>query len=282
MDDNTIEDRLVWLLKCFELNASVFQVGPLQNPANFSACSNLSYIHILRSGSLIVKNAGKREQLLNEPCTFFYMNPHDARLIPQDNVDIICASFTFGAGLKNPLMKALPDMILLKQRDIPSLTDSLNSLFNEAEEHHCGRQAILDRQIEIIIIKLLRDLMDENRLQLGLLAGLAEPRLSKAINAMHARPAGNWPLEELAKVAGMSRAQFACKFRDTVGITPGHYLAEWRIGIAQSLLARGKPIELVADSIGYSSASAFSRVFAAHTGISPSEWKKQYYKKRLI
>ena len=281
MDDNTIEDRLVWLLKCFELNASVFQVGPLQTPSSYLASNDLSYIHILRSGSLLVKNAGKSDQLLDEPSVFFYMNPQDSHLIPQDNVDIICASFSFGAGLKNPLMKALPDMIVVKQVDAPSLTTALNFLFSEAEEEHCGRQAILDRQIEIVIIKLLRDLMDENRIQIGLLAGLADPKLSKSINAMHAKPAENWPLEELARISGMSRARFATRFRETVGITPGNYLTEWRIGIAQSLLIRGKSIDLVADSIGYSSASAFSRVFAANIGVSPSEWKKQYYKKEI-
>jgi len=276
MSENTIEDRLVWLLKCFELNASVFQVGPLLNPASFSANNDLSYIHILRRGKLLVKNSGKPEQLLDEPSIFFYMNSENSRLIPQEDVDIICASFTFGAGLKNPLIQALPEMILLKHNETPSLTASLNFLFKEAEEDHCGRQAILDRQIEIVIIQLLRDLMDENRLQIGLLAGLAEPRLAKAINAMHAKPAENWSLEELAKAAGMSRARFATKFRDTVGITPGNYLTEWRIGIAQSLLVRGKSIDLVADSVGYSSASAFSRVFTAHLGASPSEWRKQY------
>ena len=123
------------------------------------------------------------------------MNPENTQLVPQDDeVNIICASFVFGAGLSNPLLQALPEMILLKQKDAPSLSNSLNLLFKEAEENHCGRQAILDRQIEVVIILLLRDLMDENRLQLGLLAGLADPKLAKAINALHAEPAksGHW------------------------------------------------------------------------------------------
>jgi len=118
--------------------------------------------------------------------------------------------------------------------------------------------------------------MDQQRLQIGLVAGLADPRLAKAINAMHAEPARNWSLEELAATAGMSRARFAVKFRDVVGMTPGSYLSEWRLGVAQSLLRQGKPVQLVSDVVGYGSASALSRAFRSQLGLSPTEWMKQY------
>jgi transcriptional regulator GlxA family with amidase domain len=77
----------------------------------------------------------------------------------------------------------------------------------------------------VVIVQLLRDLMDQKRLELGLLAGLADPRLAKAINAMHADPARGWSLEALATVAGMSRAHFAVRFRETVGLTHMAYLS---------------------------------------------------------
>ena len=51
MGEEVVVDRLVWLLKCFSLEAKVFQAGTLTDPANFSAEDGLSYIHILRSGS---------------------------------------------------------------------------------------------------------------------------------------------------------------------------------------------------------------------------------------
>ena len=277
MNSHSIDDRLEQLLKCFELKAHVFQAGPLNHPASFQSNRDLGYIHLLRKGKLLLKSKGASPRLLDEPCVFFYMNAINHQLLPQNNeVDLICASFEFGAALKNPLIKALPDMIILKQHKIPTLLKSLALLFDEASEFHCGRQAILDRQIEIIIIKLLRNLMDENRLQIGLLAGMADPRLAKAINAMHGAPARQWSLEDLSQIAGMSRASFARRFHNTVGSTPGNYLVEWRLGLAQSLLSRGKSVQYVADAVGYGSASAFSRVFTVRQGLSPSAWKKQY------
>ena len=79
----------------------------------------------------------------------------------------------------------------------------------------------------------------------------------------------------LAAEAGMSRARFAVKFRDTVGMTPGSYLSEWRLGLAQSLLRRGTPVNVVADEVGYANASALSRVFTARKGEPPTAWVRR-------
>jgi len=272
-----MSDRLIGLLNRFELHARVFQAGPLCHSANFDAQDGLGYIHFLRSGKLEVNPLNQPAFLLEEPSLFFYMNPTSHRLLPQDNsVDMVCASIDFGAGLKNPLSQAIPNVLILELSETTTLTSSLNILFAEAEQQYCGKQAMLDRLIEIIIIQLLRDLMEEKRFQVGLLAGLADPKLAKAINAMHDDPAHAWILEDLASIAGMSRARFATRFRETIGTTPGNYLTEWRIGVAQTLLRRGQSVQIVAGEVGYASASALSRAFLSQVGISPTDWKKQH------
>jgi len=275
-----MEDRLVWLLNYFQLRARVFQAGPLCHSASYDAQGGLGYIHVLKKGKLNVESmesSGQSTLLLEEPSVLFYMNPITHSLHPQDDdVDLVCASIDFGAGLSNPISQALPEIVLLKLEKIPSLSTTIGLMFSESEEKHCGRQVVLDRLMEVVIIQLLRDLMDQHRLQVGLLAGLAEPKLSKAINAIHADPAYPWTLQDLANTASMSRARFATKFRDIVGMTVGNYLTEWRIGVAQTFLVRGKSVQLVADAVGYANASALSRVFTAHVGLSPTDWKKKY------
>jgi AraC-like DNA-binding protein len=272
-----MQDRLVELLKYFELRARVFQAGPLCRTSHFDGTDGLGHLHVLQHGKLRVESPGHPPLLLDEPSLFFYINPTSHRLLPKDRqVEMVCASLEFGARLCNPLARALPEVVLIPLRDLPTLDMTLNVLFREANEQHCGRQAVLDRLVEVILIQVLRDLMDRKRLRIGLLAGLAEPRLAKAINAMHADPARNWSLEDLATTAGMSRARFAVRFREVVGTTPGGYLGEWRLGVAQSLLRQGKPVQLVSDVVGYASASALSRAFRAQTGMSPTQWVRQY------
>lgn len=266
---------MVWLLERFSLRAKVFQAGPLNCAAAFPAEPGVGYIHVVQSGGLRILNTGRPRVEVQEPSVFIYLNPVTTRLEPLDSeLRMVCASFEFGLGEGNPLQKALPDMVLLKLAEFPLLKQTLGQIFLEAADNHCGRQAVLDRLMEVALILILRDLMDQQRLEFGLLAGLADVRLAKAINAMHEAPAENWTLESLARTAGMSRARFAENFRQIVGMTPGAYLSEWRLGVAQSMLLKGKPVKMVAADVGYGSASALSRVFAARRGKSPSEWLK--------
>lgn len=145
-------------------------------------------------------------------------------------------------------------------------------LFGEAFADLPGRQAGIDRLAEYALVLLLRYAIEARIVNGGLLAALADPRLSKALMAMHERPEHPWTLEELASDAGMSRARFAAHFRATMGTTPLDYLTDWRISVAQTLLKRGKPLKLVAPMVGYSNPVALARVFARRTKLSPSAW----------
>lgn len=271
-----MNDRLVELLKRFDLRARVFQSGPLCGPGRFDSADGLGYIHVLRNGVVGLDLPRRPALTIDEPSLFFFVNPTSHRLAPESNeVEMVCATMEFGAGLWNPVARALPDLVRIRLRDLPALDLTLQALFREAEERHCGRQAILDRLMEVVFIQVLRDLMDQKLIQAGLLAGLSDPKLAMAINAMHAEPSRSWSLEDLAATAGMSRARFAARFREVVGLTPGAYLAEWRLGVAQSFLRQGKPVQLVSDLVGYASASALSRAFRSRVGASPTEWLKQ-------
>ena len=106
-----------------------------------------------------------------------------------------------------------------------------------------------------------------------MLAGLGHQRLRLALVAMHTTPAREWTLDTLASTAGMSRSVFANSFRDTVGCTPGAYLARWRIGLAQKALLQDRSIKLIAQEVGYGSEAALSRAFKAQAGKSPREWR---------
>lgn len=270
-----MNDRLVWLLRRFELRARVFQAGELSCEGRNPAAEGLGYLHILRSGSVEVIPEGGRKQVIDRPAAFLFLNPQTHDIRPLDgSPTLVCATFEFGLGEGNPLQKALPEMFVLSGDDSPVLGSAFEQLFAEVDEEHCGRDAILERLCEVILILILRDLMDRRCLDIGLLAGLADARLARAINAIHAEPGRDWTLHDLARVAGMSRARFAAHFHDVVGMTPGSYLADWRLGLAQTLLLRGVPVKTIAGDVGYGSASALSRVFSARLGVSPTAWAR--------
>jgi AraC-like DNA-binding protein len=78
----------------------------------------------------------------------------------------------------------------------------------------------------------------------------------------------------------MSRARFAERFHEVVGITPGAYLGDCRLGLAQTLLLKGQPVKLIAGDVGYASASALSRVFTSRCGMSPTDWLRSRVNER--
>jgi transcriptional regulator GlxA family with amidase domain len=70
----------------------------------------------------------------------------------------------------------------------------------------------------------VRHVVESGTVATGVLAGLADPRLAKALTAMHEAPEKSWTLDDLAGIAGMSRTRFAEQFRTRIGQTPIDYL----------------------------------------------------------
>lgn len=266
-----MNDRLAGFFSQFAFNARVFFSGTLCENIVFDEKISGGFIHLVRNGHLKVNSANKTTVTINEPSLIFYPGPTKHQFVFDGNVDLTCAIVEFGDS-NNFLVKALPEMMLMELKNLPTLNSTLHLLFEEAENAHSGRQAAMDRLFEYLIIQLLRYILDNHPNDVGLLAGLNDKRLSKAITALHDDPSKSWTLDLLAKEANMSRARFAVHFRETVGTTPVNYLTRWRISLAQSKLKNGKSIGLVAHEVGYSNASVFSRVFKSQIGQSPSLW----------
>lgn len=266
-------DRLSALFSRFTPTARVFHSGQLCQTVNFYPEGDVGYLHLLRAGPLTVVAGDDSVLELSEPSALFYPRPCGHQLRTHDNgAELLCATVELGSGAQNPLTHALPAMVSLPLSELPTLGPALELLFAEGLTPRCGRQAALDRLMEYVLIQLLRHLLDSSAQTNGLLAALADPKLARAVTAMHERPADGWTLEALALEAGMSRARFALHFRQTVGMTPLDYLTGWRIGVAQTQLLRGKSIKAVARDVGYQSQATLSRVFSQRCGVSPSQW----------
>ncbi|KLJ00147.1 AraC family transcriptional regulator [Luteimonas sp. FCS-9] len=184
------------------------------------------------------------------------------------------ARLRFEGGADNPLVRALPAALWLPAGDVPGAAGLFALLFEEAFDARCGRAVLLDRLVEALLVQVLRERMESGALRGGLLAGMAHPRLRRALVALHEAPARDWSLASLAQVAGMSRSAFAQAFREALGQTPGHYLQGWRIALAQRALRRGRPLKRIAEEVGYGSEAALSRAFKAQAGLSPRAWRQ--------
>ena len=163
---------------------------------------------------------------------------HQLLAIEADEAELVCATLQFDGGANNPLTLALPDFIIKPLRELQGLSGTLDWLFEEAFGDECGRDVILNRLFELMVIQLLRHLIASRSIASGMMAGLANAQLSRALVGIHNEPQRNWSVAQLADRSGMSRASFAAHFRETVGSTPADYLANWRISLTQNLGVR--------------------------------------------
>lgn len=267
-------DRLDALLKRFQVKASLFHSGWLCGIHPVDRDDQGGYIHVIRRGTLEVRHAKRRVVRIAEPSVLFYPTGLAHTVVPQQEqgAEMVCARVSINAGRINPVSAALPPVMVIPIRGAQPLEGALELLFSEAFGNSCGRGAAIERLFEVVLIHILRIAMEEGKMSSGMLSGLSHPQLAKAIVAVHENPAADWTLDTLAQTAGMSRSNFAGIFRAVVGVTPGDYLADWRMAVAQELLVQGRALKHVATDVGYGSAVAFSRAFKARLGSSPREW----------
>ena len=277
-------DRLSGLLARFRVQAQLHHAGALCGLTHFDAGEGHGYLHVLRRGVLEVSHPGARElpkrMRFDEPTLLLYPRPFTHRFHnpPEEGSDFTCARLHFAGGAGNPLARALPPLIALPLARVQGLDLALDLLFSETDRVRCGQRLLADRLFEVVVLQLLRWLLDhpqEAGVRPGLITGLSDPRLARALVAMHDEPGGPWTLERMAERAGMSRTAFANTFREVVGQTPADYLAAWRIALAQNRLREGRPLKLLAGELGYANPSALSRAFMARVGLSPRDWLAQ-------
>ncbi|MBU0832530.1 MAG: AraC family transcriptional regulator [Alphaproteobacteria bacterium] len=187
---------------------------------------------------------------------------------PPDRNVLFCARVDW-SGPQNPLLTALPETVEI---DLSGDADSIGLIRlmqSEITGRRCGVDTVLSRLGEVLMVRMMRAEIEAGSTEPGLLAGLSDPRLSRAIVAMHDRPGYPWRNDDLAHAAGMSLSRFAEAFLAEVGEPPAAYLRRWRLTLARQDMARGQRVDVVSRRYGFSSPEGFTRAFKKHFSETP-------------
>jgi AraC family transcriptional regulator len=99
-------------------------------------------------------------------------------------------------------------------------------------------------------------------------------RIHHIMNAILSHPEADHSLEAMAADAGLTPSHFCRVFKKATGITPHQYVMKARLDRAQDLLGSSDlSIAAVADSLGFTSQSHFTRAFRQYAGQTPSGWR---------
>ena len=191
-----------------------------------------------------------------------------------DETRLLCGVVSFDpiAGVK--LISQLPNVISLGSASgIQSawLQSTIQLITGEAQNVSLGGETIMAHLADIIVIHAIRHWVDTSvEAQQGWLGALKDPKLGKALVAIHHEPAKSWTVDQLAQAAGMSRSGFSARFTEIIGTSVKQYLTHWRMALARAKLLTEKiPLGDLAEELGYQSEAAFSRAYKRVMGESP-------------
>ena len=88
-------------------------------------------------------------------------------------------------------------------------------------------------------------------------------------------------LAELCGQLGVSRTTLYRIFKRAAGVSPGMYLAKYRIECAKRLLERGAAVKSTAFSCGFSDPLYFSKAFSTLERLTPSEYRRLHAPKKV-
>jgi AraC-like DNA-binding protein len=100
--------------------------------------------------------------------------------------------------------------------------------------------------------------------------------LDEIVRSIQRDPGRRWSVDELARRAHLSRAQFARRFRTATGLAPARFMIRARIERARQLIQEtDMSLGQIALALGYDDVAFFSRQYRRHAGGPPSALRRR-------
>jgi len=300
-------DPLAEIISSMNIKRAIFDKIEVSAPWGFlSTCSpDVKFALVLSGSGVMSIQSNKNLVSLSGGDVFIILD--DSEFSISDKADskmIKCADFKkykvgntiqFGGGGRlttlvsgrfeisqldaKPILNVLPKLLHLKlnKNRTRSFQSVLELLALETEQPGLASESMINRLCEMLFIHAIRVYANESSQgNTGWLVGLTDKQLGVTIRLIHDHLEKDWTVESMAASAGMSRSAFASKFRTIVGQSPLEYLTQWRMHKASTLIRQNDAsLSEISHSVGYESASAFTKVFKREIGLTPSELRKK-------
>jgi len=190
---------------------------------------------------------------------------------------LICGSFVVDGMSWHPLLRSLPDLVIVNAGSGRWLQPTLASMERYLDGHEPGAALITARLSEVLFVQTLATWLSQENPTDGWLRSLRDPQIARAIALMHAEPARGWTAERLGRAVGMSRSAFFGRFKALVDQTPAKYLTDWRMTLAaRAFVTDRAPVGEVCERVGYASVPSFTKAFRKHHGQTPAAYRRAH------
>lgn len=297
------------LLAVLDIGVTHFTVCDIRDGwgTRFDACKTASLHYCLEGVGALAVHGGVPIQL--EPHTFVLLPPgvayriesasskqvrleHRTRLygVPShesvptltvgeglQGIITACGEIRVGLAGGSDLFTSLGEPLVVRFDGCDGLRDQFVMLLTESARPGVGSRVLTEALLKQCLVLALRRWIKLDASPLPWLAGVADPRLSRALHAIFEQPAVAYTVDTLARIAGMSRSAFAAAFRRAFGQSPMGLIKLVRLRRASELLiTTALPVAEVAKRVGFSSRSNFSLAFSELHGMHPSSFRLKF------
>jgi AraC-like DNA-binding protein len=193
---------------------------------------------------------------------------------------LVCGHFEHDEVILHPLLEQLPPFVVVRAAETLNhawVAAAVRFIAHEVSTELPGRVAIVNRLSEILFIQVVRTFAVRTPQENRFLTALSDPRIGRALEAIHRDPGHAWSVSALASEASMSRARFAERFTALVGVPPATYVTDWRIRKAIELLRdHSRTLQAIASAVGFRSDRSFARVFKQVVGYPPGTYRRRH------
>jgi AraC-like DNA-binding protein len=197
---------------------------------------------------------------------------------------LFCCSVSFEEPSLHPLLQLMPEVLLVRgaathDASLPALLEAMRE---EVIAERVGAATVLTRLADVVITRIVRAWVESRGEDAtGWLAAIRDPRIGRALAAIHRHPGDSWSVEALANVANISRSMFSERFTSVIGMPAGQYVTRWRMHLASRWLRHDRiTVAEAAARLGYESEASFSRAFKRLLGFPPSALRRSDLRQR--
>lgn len=274
-------DVLSDILRGLRASGTVYFCDVLQPPwEHVHEREARAMFHLMRRGRCRIEVGGTIHDL--DSGDFAFLAPGtDHRLYSQDpdapSTTMLCGYCEFDAIEDDAVLRALPRYVLMGQDDLgqwPWLPRTLEHLSAEFMSEAPGNELTVNKLTEVLLVQLLRADFGRNGKD-GIVAAMRDPRIARALTAMHKSPGDSWTMEAAARTASMSRSGFARKFKELLNTSFYNYLTRLRMREARELLTGSRLLVTdIAEQVGYHSELSFVKAFKKLHGKTPRAYRQ--------
>lgn len=165
----------------------------------------------------------------------------------------LISRFCIEAGMDVSVSYALSD-IYIRRIDKATTVEEVNAISNEISRDYCERMKNEAKKKAV------------------------SRHVVQSIDYIRSHIRENLTVETVAEALSLNASYLSKLFKQETGQTLGHYIREQKIQTACNMLRHLDESSLnIANYLGYSSQSHFIQVFRKVTGMTPEEYRRNYY-----